>query len=102
MSGVSETGRNGVAFLVNKKCTKYVESYKVINDKEYHLTLNQLNSILSRYLCQELIIHEAEYEKLKGVISNIPQKDLLIVTGDFNAKIGNTKNDDHIRKIVGK
>lgn len=44
---------------------------------------------------------EAEYEKLEGVISNIPQKDLLIVTGDFNAKIGNTKNDDHIRNIVG-
>lgn len=43
---------------------------------------------------------EAEYEKLERVISNIPQKDLLIVTGDVNDIIGNTKNDDYIKATL--
>lgn len=33
ISGADETGRNGVAFLVNKKCTKYVEGYEAISDR---------------------------------------------------------------------
>jgi len=34
-------------------------------------------------------------------MSKIPRKEILILIGDFNAKIGDTKNDSHIQAVVG-
>lgn len=43
-----------------------------------------------------------QYEHVERVISDIPKKEIVIVTGDFNAKVGKTENDNQRRKIVGK
>lgn len=42
------------------------------------------------------------YDLVEDIITTIPRRDLLIVMGDFNAKVGNTANDNHLRNIVGK
>lgn len=84
---------HGVAFLVNKKCTKYVEGYEAISDTLIRISFNSKPvklHIVQVYL--PTTDHsddevEAEYEKLERAILNLLQKDLLIVTGDFYAKI---------------
>ncbi|XP_072377724.1 uncharacterized protein [Diabrotica undecimpunctata] len=38
---------------------------------------------------------------LEGVLDKIPNKDIVVILGDFNAKLGRTNLDDHMKMIVG-
>ena len=41
------------------------------------------------------------YDELGGVLSCIPESDLYILLGDFNARIGSREPDDHLRMTRG-
>ncbi|XP_072384635.1 uncharacterized protein [Diabrotica undecimpunctata] len=41
------------------------------------------------------------YMALEGVLDKIPNKDIVVILGDFNAKLGRTNLDDHMKMIVG-
>lgn len=40
------------------------------------------------------------YDQLNTVISSLPRNDIVVILGDFNAKVGN--NNDNIKEIMGK
>lgn len=42
------------------------------------------------------------YAQLETCIAKVPNRELLIVLGDFNAKVGSTKADINLRNIVGE
>ncbi|KAL0832506.1 hypothetical protein ABMA28_000722 [Loxostege sticticalis] len=45
---------------------------------------------------------DAFYESLVATLGKIPKREVTIILGDWNAKVGNTTNDDHIRSTVGR
>lgn len=45
---------------------------------------------------------EDMYGLIEELMEKIASRDITIILGDFNAKVGATKTDDHSRSIVGK
>ena len=45
---------------------------------------------------------EKFYGDLDTEIRSIHNRKMILISGDFNAKIGRTAEDDHIRNVVGK
>jgi len=44
----------------------------------------------------EEIVHDEFYETLQETLNNIPKGDMVLVIGDFNAKIGDGEGDQYI------
>lgn len=42
------------------------------------------------------------YTCLEDTIDKIPNREIAIIMGDFNAKIGTTTNDDHLRTMISQ
>ncbi|KAL0852617.1 hypothetical protein ABMA27_016929 [Loxostege sticticalis] len=45
---------------------------------------------------------DAFYNQLDDVLKLLPKRDINVLIGDLNAKVGSTKNDNHLRDVVGK
>ena len=90
--GQESLRRNGVAIMVNKslKCSTWMQSQKWQNDLcSFPRQTIQYHSNLS--LCPTSNTEEAEvewfYEDLQDLLELTPQKDVLFIIGDWNAKV---------------
>lgn len=107
-SSADQQNFTGVAVIVSEKLQKYVLDFKAISDRIMALKLNaRLNpiNIVQVYAPTAAsgdIDIDHFYHDLRSSLQNIPNKELTIVTGDFNAKIGDTTDNEHIKTIVGK
>ncbi|XP_031765000.1 craniofacial development protein 2-like [Galleria mellonella] len=107
-SGHEADRRNGVGFIVPAKLTRFVTGYNPINDRIMTIRLKSkpcLLNIIQVYAPTAAASQEATeifYRTLETIIQRIPKREMLIVQGDWNAKIGNSANDDQIRHILGK
>ncbi|KAL0852028.1 hypothetical protein ABMA28_000290 [Loxostege sticticalis] len=107
-SGNGEQSSNGVAVIIHKKYNNCVLGYKPINDRIMTIKIN----------CKPIVINivqvyaptaqslecdiDSFYEVLEDTINGLPRREMLIVQGDWNAKIGDSRYDDHIRNVVGR
>ena len=92
--GQESLRRNGVAVIVNKRVLNAVLGCNLKNDrmisvcfqgKPFNITVIQVYAPTSN-------VEEAEverfYEDLQDLLELIPKKDVLFITGDWNAKVG--------------
>lgn len=100
--------RNGVGIIINKTIKDSLLGYRTINDRivaarfkatPINLNIIQVYAPTSSSSQEEI---DSFYGKLGSAISDVPNRELLLVLGDFNAKIGITSEDDHLRSVVGK
>lgn len=107
-SGAEDRNIHGVGMLVSNKLNNFVLGYEPINERVMSLKLNArpcIINIMSLYaptLAAEDDVVEEFYRTVEAAINKIPSKEILLLMGDFNAKIGSTLNDDHNRRVVGK
>ena len=86
--------RQGVGFILNRKATKALMGYNPISPRIITIRMkgHPLNlSIIQVYApTADSSEEESElfYEQLQETIDNIPPRDMLMVTGDLNAKVG--------------
>ena len=93
--GQESLGRDGVAIMVNKRVQNAVLGCNLKNNstisirfqgKPFNITIIQVYAPTSN-------VEEAEvewfYEDLKNLLELTPQKDVLFIIGDWNAKVGN-------------
>ena len=86
--------RNGVAIILNKRVRNAVLGYNLKNNgvisvrfqvKPFNITVTQVYALTSN-------AEEAEvkcfYEDLQDLLELTPQKDILFIIGDWNAKVG--------------
>lgn len=107
-SGTEDRRIHGVGFLVSDKVNRAVMGYETINERMIMIKINSqpcIVNILQVYAPtsdadDELI--EEFYSTVEDAIGKIPNKEILIIMGDFNAKVGSTLNDRHMRSVVGK
>lgn len=89
-------GVSGVGFFIDGKHSQSVESYKCVNERIMTLRMN------SRPFCITFVCVYAPtsassdedieelYRTLQKVVKEIPKNDVLMIMGDFNAKVGGT------------
>lgn len=106
-SGNEIDSNNGVAFIVHKRIKDTVLGYEAISDriitiklqtKPVNLNLIQVYAPTSTSSQEDI---DNFYLILSETISKMPSRELLIILGDFNAKVGETKLDNHLRSVVG-
>lgn len=99
--------RNGVAMIINKSLKDCILGYQTVNDRIMMVRLQakpvNLNIIQVYAPTSSSSPEDAEtfYNLLSSTIQQVPRREMLLVMGDFNAKIGSTYNDDHLRTVVG-
>ena len=96
--------RKGVAIILSQKCAKTLLYYDTYSERIMLVKLkgNYHNTVIIQAYAPTADAAEADidafYEELRGVIkNNCKSRDKLVVCGDFNAKVGNTRHE----KIVG-
>ena len=92
--GQESLRRNGVAIIVNKRVRNAVLGCNLKNDrmisvrfegKPFNITVIQVYAPTSNTEEAEV---EQFYEGLKDLLELTPKKDVLIIIGDWNAKVG--------------
>ena len=92
--GQESLRRNGVAIIVNKRVWSAVLGYNLKNDrmisvrfqgKPFNITVIQVYALTSNAEEAEV---EWFYEDLQDLLELTPQKDVLFIIGDWNAKVG--------------
>ena len=103
--GQESWGRNGVAIIVNKRVRNAVLGCSPKNDrmisvcfqgKPFNITVIQVYALTSN---AEEAEAEQFYEDLQDLLELIPQKDVLFIIGDWNAKVGSQETPGVIGKF---
>ena len=93
-SGLEDKHEQGVGFLVNKSIVGSVIECRPISSRiatirlkatPFNITIIQVYAPTSSHDDNEV---EELYDQLQDIIKNTPKKDILVVQGDWNAKIG--------------
>ena len=86
--------RNGVAIMVNKRVQNTVFGCNLKNNRmiSVHLQGKPFNITVIQVYAPTSKAEEAEveqfYEDLQDLLEHTPQKDVLFIIGDWNAKVG--------------
>ena len=92
--GQESLRRNGVAIIVNKRVRNAVFGYNLKNDRmiSVHFQSKSFNITVIQAYAPTSKAEEAEverfYEDLQDLLELTPQKDVLFIIGDWNAKVG--------------
>ncbi|XP_050663868.1 craniofacial development protein 2-like [Leptidea sinapis] len=107
-SGNDSCSKNGVGFLLPPKMNKYVLGYNPISDKIITMKLNTkpcLLNIVQVYAPTSTASDEdidEFYGTLEKTLDDIPGRQITIIIGDWNAKIGKSEPGTHSSGIVGR
>ena len=102
--GQESLRRNGVAIIVNKRAQNAVLGCNLKNDRmiSVHFQGKPFNITVIQVYAPNNNAEEAEvewfYEDLQDLLELTPQKDVLFITGDWNANIGSQE----IPGVTGK
>ena len=92
--GQESLRRNGVAIMVNKRVQNVVLECNLKNDRMISVCFQgkPFNIIVIQVYAPTSNAEEAEveqfYEDLQDLLQLTPRKDVLLITGDWNAKVG--------------
>lgn len=94
-SGHNDQRIRGVALIISKEKVNTLLEWEPLSDRLIRACFNSKHCKLSIIQCYEPT-NEAEekemddwYEELHLAVSKVPQRDLLLIMGDINAKVGN-------------
>ncbi|XP_073821416.1 uncharacterized protein [Musca autumnalis] len=104
-SGKDDKSESGVGFIISNNMQKSLHSYNPVNDR---IITARFYSHIKKFVTKKYVpTEEAEesaknmfYEQLTTTINGIANRDLLILLGDFNAKIG--CENEGLSHIMGK
>ena len=99
-SGRDDKHEEGVGFLVHKDTKSTVMGCRPVSSRiitlrlrasPFNITIVQVYAPTSAHSDEEI---ENFYEQIQETIDKVPKKDILVVQGDWNAKIGEDAQDD--------
>ena len=104
-SGDDKKRQHGVGFVVGKNTKKSVLGYNPVSERVITIRLqaNPVNFTIVQVYAPTSAADEATvdefYQQVQEVLDKIPQKDVTIVMGDLNAKVG---NDVVVTSVMGR
>ncbi|KAH0817858.1 hypothetical protein GEV33_004933 [Tenebrio molitor] len=108
-SGQDETTgehMNGVAIILNNKVRDSLISWEPVNDRIITARINMKNNNFTVVQCYaptnvaDIEDKEVFYSTLNRTMGSIPKEDIVLLMGDFNAKVGTDNNG--LEDIMGK
>ena len=106
-SGQDNSSRNGVAFIIPRRLNNAVLSYTTVSDRIITIKMNSkpcLLNIIQVYAPTSASPEEeieSFYAQLTVTLKEIPKKEITILQGDLNAKVGTTRGDHLCGSVVG-
>jgi len=105
-SGRDDVHRSGVALILSQRAEKSLLGFNPVNDRIISARFKTMTGSMT--VCQvyapTMLANDQEieefYDKLQEVINSAPRTDMIILMGDFNAKVGNVHLDSN--GVVGK
>lgn len=97
-SGMEKTHESGVALMLSKHAAKYLEEWKAVSNRILIARFFSIYVATTVVVCYastngaEDDVKEAFYDSLQAIVRDVKRYDLLIVGGDFNAKVGSDNN----------
>ncbi|GFR97317.1 craniofacial development protein 2-like [Elysia marginata] len=91
--------QEGVALILSKKHANSIIQWEPINERLLYFRLNSKfakTSIVVGYVPTDMAENEDKdqfYFALQGALDRIPGHDVLLLMGDFNAKVGNNNTN---------
>ena len=92
--GQESLRRNGIAIMVNKRVRNAVLGCNLKNDRmiSVHFQSKPFSITVIQVYVSTSIAEEAKvewfYEDLQDLLELMPKKDVLLIIGDWNAKVG--------------
>ena len=105
-SGKEKSGQSGVGFILAKKISTTLLGYNPINDRLIMIRLQTKNrniTLIQAYAPTTAAPDEEIdefYQNLQETIDKVGKRDILIIMGDFNAKVGKETAEEE-EKIKG-
>ena len=93
-----EENKHGVGFLIKNNILKHLQGYLPVNErcmllkikaKPMNISILQVYAPTTEYSDEEI---EEFYEDINKTLKNVKSDEVLIVMGDFNAKVGGEKH----------
>src|SRR5713101_5189949 len=106
--GPQNESRKGVGFIIRKKLKDNIAGYNPINEriitiriraKPVNITIIQIYAPTADATEEEL---DEFYNNLSNMVELTPNKDILVIQGDFNAKIGKMKENELNSQNIGR
>jgi len=100
MSGQTEQGRNGVEIMCDRTNTNALMGYDTASDRILSIRFRgrKVNiTIIQVYAPTSMASEEEQdniFDKLQSTIDRTPKGDVIMVIGDFNAKVRHHKGGD--------
>ena len=100
MSGQAEKGRNGVAIMCDRTSANAIMGYDTVSDRilsvrfrgrKVNITIVQVYAPTSMASEEE---QDSFFNKLQSTIDRTPKGYVMMVIGDFNAKVGHHQGGD--------
>ena len=104
-SGIETSTKNGVAIITNKSVGDTMLGYNPVSDRIISLRLQAqpVNiTIIQIYAPTSAATDEAKtsfYRELQETLDNTPNKDVVYIMGDWNAKVGRTESSSAVGKF---
>lgn len=99
---LNNTFQHGVGFIVHKQVVKCVTNFVPISERIAFLQINarpvninliQIYAPTTDYSNEDV---DQFYKQISDIIKPLPQHDINIIMGDFNAKLGKGRTGEHI------
>lgn len=106
-SGKENNSFGGVAIAIPKLWNNSVLGYNPVNERIMSIKIDaspvpiNIVQVYAPTSTADDDIMETFYNELETCMDQVPKREPLIVLGDFNAKVGSTKNESGLRHIVG-
>lgn len=107
-SGHQTDSVHGVAIIIPKRLQPCVLGYNPISSRIITIKISAKPCNLNIVQCYAPTSRSSEdeitefYNVLERTIHKLPSKEITIVQGDFNAKIGQIQEDEHVKQLVGR
>ena len=110
-SGAEKQGRNGLGIVLSPQAKRAWEEtggqWEAINDRmiqaRFRISSGRCLTVIGVYAPTELAdekVSEQFYRQLQKVKEKVPSRDIIVIAGDFNARVG--RENDGIEKVMGR
>ena len=99
-------GSNGVAFVISSFSSRHILGYNPVSDRiiSIRTQTQRINFSIIQVYSPTFTAADDEFEyfynEFQDTLNGIPNRDIIMITGDFNAKVGVQHEDETMAEMI--